>query len=129
MHSFTVSANFPVAPEVIYRAWLNPHTHAEMTGAEAEGTGEVGEMFRAWNGYILATTLELTPRSRIVQAWRTSEFAEGDPDSRVEVTVEPAEGGTRLTIVHSEITSGADNYRQGWEDFYFRPMGEYFGTG
>lgn len=128
MHSFTVSAVFPVAPEVIYLAWLNPHAHGEMTGSEAEGTGDVGEMFTAWGGYIVATTLELTPRSRIVQAWRTSEFAPTDPDSRIEVRFEAAEGGTRVTITHSEITSGADNYRQGWEDYYFAPMRAYFGT-
>ena len=87
----------------------------------------VGGEFSAWDGYIFGKILELTLNERIVQSWRTSEFPEGAPDSRVEVNLDEVFGGTRITITHSNMPADqVDSYRQGWEDFYFKPMKEYF---
>ena len=99
-----------------------------MTGSPAKVEPRVGGTFTAWDGYITGKTLELKPYSRIVQAWRTSEFADKDPDSRIEVLIEPAEGGSKLTLKHTSIPKGqAESYESGWEESYFAPMREYFG--
>lgn len=124
---FKVSAKFPVPPERIYRAWLSSKDHSAMTGAVAKITPRIGEVFSAWDGYITGRTLDLEPNTRIVQAWRTSEFGEDDPDSKIEVLLEPDGAGTIVTLIHSDIPEGeADNYRAGWEEWYFSPMREYF---
>ncbi|MBI3740016.1 MAG: SRPBCC domain-containing protein, partial [Chloroflexi bacterium] len=71
---------------------------------------------------------ELKPYTRFVQAWRTTEFPEDSPDSRVEVLLEAVKGGTKLTLKHTNIPEGqADSYKKGWEEFYFEPMKKYFG--
>lgn len=127
MNSFRVCAVIPASAEQIYQAWLDAKSHAAMTGAEAGGSGEVGGEFSAWDGYITAKTLELVPNQRIVQSWRTSEFPAGDPDSRLVVEFETVEGGTQVTVDHSHIATGGDNYLQGWQDYYFTPMKAYFG--
>jgi activator of HSP90 ATPase len=45
----------------------------------------------------------------------------------VEILLERMKDGTRLTLRHSNIPEGqAESYKQGWEDFYFKPMKEYF---
>ncbi len=125
--SCTVSALIPASPETVYKAWLNGREHAAMTGSAATGTARVGGTFTAWEGYISGRTLELEPCSRIVQAWRTTEFAEDDPDSRLEIILTAARGGTRVTLKHSELPRGSSaGYRKGWIDFYFKPMKEYF---
>jgi activator of HSP90 ATPase len=37
-------------------------------------------------------------------------------------------GKTKLTLVHTNIPTGQeDSYKKGWEDFYFKPMREFFG--
>jgi activator of HSP90 ATPase len=98
-----------------------------MTGSPAKIDPRVGGKFSAWDGYITGTTLELKPHSRIVQAWRTSEFADGDPDSRVEVTLKAVHAGTKVTLTHSIIPEGqAESYESGWEEWYFAPMRDYF---
>jgi uncharacterized protein YndB with AHSA1/START domain len=125
---FTVLAEFPATPEKVFRAWLSTEGHTAMTGSPAKVEPRVGGLFTAWDGYIEGKTLELKPYSRIVQAWRTSEFAEEDPDSRLEITLEASKGGTRLTLSHSNIPEGqAESYETGWEESYFAPMREYFG--
>jgi uncharacterized protein YndB with AHSA1/START domain len=125
--AFTVSTLLPADPEKVFRAWVSTEGHTAMTGSPAKVTPRVGGKFTAWDGYITGKTLELKPYSRIVQAWRTSEFAEEDADSRIEVLIEPAKGGAKLILRHSNIPKGqADSYESGWEESYFVPMREYF---
>ena len=126
---FSLTARFAVKPEVLYKAWLSSKQHSEMTGSAAKVEPRVGGRFSAWDGYITGKTLELHAPNRIVQAWRTGEFAESDPDSRVEIKLESVEGGTKLTLTHSEIPAGqAASYQSGWKEWYFAPMQEYFGS-
>jgi uncharacterized protein YndB with AHSA1/START domain len=144
--SFEVSAVLPASPEEVFRAWLDSEGHSAFTGAGAGVEPGVGGRFTAWDGYIEGRTLELEPppgtpaaaetksrtasagaRLRIVQAWRTSEFPKGSPDSRLEVLLEKARGGTRITLRHSGIPAGQGaEYAQGWKDNYFTPMKRYF---
>ncbi len=97
-----------------------------MTGGEATGTNQVGEIFTAWGGYISGTNLELESNALIVQSWRTTEFGEDDEDSRIEITLTSTEDGCLLTLEHSNIPDDQPNYMLGWENHYFTPMKAYF---
>ena len=122
-----MSAVIPARASEIYSAWMNSEGHTAMTGSPANVDGKVGGKFTAWDGYIFGSTLELEPDQRIVQAWRTSEFPDEAPDSRVEIVLEETAGGTKVTLSHRDMPEDqVDSYRQGWEDFYFKPMKEYF---
>jgi len=128
-NGFTLSEIIPAKASEIYKAWLNSKGHAAMTGSPAKVVGKVGGKFTAWDGYIFGATLELSPNQCIVQAWRTSEFPDDAPDSRVEILLEEVDAGTKVTLTHSDMPEDQiESYRQGWEDFYFKPMREYFGV-
>lgn len=127
MESFALTTTLPASPKEIYNAWLSSEGHSQMTGSQAEVQGGSGGVFTAWDGYIWGKTLELEANHRIVQAWRTSEFPEDSPDSRVEITLEEDPNGTKISLTHTDIPEGqGDGYKQGWEDFYFTPMRAYF---
>ncbi len=126
--SFEVSAMIPAAPGRVYRAWLNSEEHAAMTGGAAHISAEVGGSFDAWDGYIRGVNLELETGRRILQSWRTSEFAGEEPDSMLEVLLEPVESGTRLTLRHTNLPDHGMQYQQGWVESYFEPMQEYFAS-
>lgn len=129
MDSIRMSAVIPADAKAIYEAWMSGKGHGAMTGSAATVTAKVGGKFTAWDGYISGTTLELKPGARIVQAWRTTEFGPDDPDSRLEVLLEKAARGTKVTLVHTNIPPGQGaEYRKGWLDFYFTPMKEYFAS-
>lgn len=120
-----VSRVIPARPERIFNAWLDADEHALMTGQAAtiEGDGA----FTAYDGYISGRTLDTSPNSRIVQSWRSTEFPDGAPDSRLEVLLEPEGEGTKVTFKHSDLPDGqGDSYRQGWAEHYFDPMTNYF---
>lgn len=127
MESFTIKAMIPASPEQIYSAWLSSEGHSMMTGSKADVQEGIGGAFTAWDGYIWGKTLETENNRRIVQAWRTSEFPEGSPDSRVEILLEETGADTKITLIHTGIPDGqSEGYQEGWEDFYFSPMRAYF---
>lgn len=127
LESFKVSAVMPVNAKMLYEAWLDSKEHSEFTGGEAVIDPKAGGSFSAWDDYISGKTLELEPYRRIVQSWRTSDFPDGSKDSNLEVLFEEVEKGTKITLVHTDIPEGqGEDYKKGWNDFYFEPMKEYF---
>ena len=126
--SLELSTMLTAIPQRVYESWLNSADHSVFTGGIAQIDPRVGGAFTAWDGYIQGKTLELEPYTRILQSWRTSDFPEDAPDSLLEVLLEPHENETRLTLRHTNIPDGQGaEYQQGWEDYYFKPMQEYFG--
>jgi activator of HSP90 ATPase len=126
--SFEISAFFPhQSAEKIYTSWLDSQEHTAMTGSPAEVDPAVGGKFTAWDRYIQGETTAAEPFRRILQAWRTTEFPEDSPASRLEILIEELDGGAQVTLHHSDIPEGqGEDYRQGWEEYYFKPMGHYF---
>jgi activator of HSP90 ATPase len=126
--TITQRAVVPAAPAAVYDAFVNARTHAAFTGARATGSGRVGGAFTAWDGYISGVNRQLSPGKKIVQDWRTTEWPEGAPDSQVEFTFKAVKGGTEVRMVHSNVPAEqAASYRQGWVDFYWKPLQAYFG--
>ena len=126
--SFEISTFFSTtSTERIYRSWLDSGEHSAFTGSPAQIDPGVGGKFTAWDGYINGKTLKVEPFQRIVQAWRTTEFPEQTPDSQLEILIEEVDGGAKVTLIHTDIPDGqAEDYRQGWEEYYFEPMLRYF---
>lgn len=126
-YDFKLSAIIPASPQEIYDAWLDSLTHSEMTGSAAILSDEIGAEVSAWDGYITGRNLDLVPGERIVQSWRTTEFADEHEDSIITLTLEDVDSGTLVTLVHSNVPEEQTSYEQGgWQEYYFEPMKAYF---
>jgi activator of HSP90 ATPase len=113
--------------KTLYKAWLDSKEHGAFTGGKADIDPKKGGKFTAWDGYISGKTLELEPFKRIVQSWRTTEFPDESEDSKLEILFEEANNATKMTFIHTDIPDGqGEEYKQGWIDYYFEPMKEYF---
>jgi activator of HSP90 ATPase len=123
--SIHLSYVFPTTPQRLYEAWLDGAEHTAFTRSPATVDPTVGGRFTAWDGYIQGTNLE--PYRRIVQAWRTWDFPKESPDSKLEILLEEAEGGAKITLQHTTLPDGQGRgYYEGWVEYYFRRMKEYF---
>jgi hypothetical protein len=127
--SFRLKTKLPARPAAVYRAWLSGAGHSAMTGASATASDKEGGNFTAWDGYITGRNVTLKPEWCIVQAWRTSQFSESDPDSRLELCIHPSGDGSELLLIHTNIPPDqAAGYETGWVDHYFEPMKKYFSS-
>lgn len=124
---FTLKATLNASPSEVYSAWLSNQGHSDMTGGEAEAGDQIGDPHTAWDGYISGKNLALEPNKRIVQSWRTTQFKSDEADSQIEILLEETNGGTELTLNHTQVPEDGEHYIKGWEDHYFGPMREYFG--
>lgn len=125
---FEISDIISATPVQIYNAWLDSVGHTDITGGAATASTELGGAFDAWDGYIHGSNLALDPGKRIVQSWRTTQFEASEEDSQIEVVLEEVDGGTKLTLRHTNLPPHGTRYEQGWKDHYFNPMKEYFSS-
>jgi len=125
--SFEQSQRIPATPADVFDALVDAEKHSAFTGAEATGEAVEGAPFTAWDGYIEGRFLKLVRGLLIVQEWSTTEWPDGQEPSLVEIRLEPCDGGTHLTMVHSRVpASQAGSYEKGWVDYYWTPLKEYF---
>jgi len=114
-------------PIEVYEAFVDAKKHSAFTGSKAMGEGKVGSKFTAWDGYIFGKFLELEEGKRIVQEWVTSDWPEGYPPSYLELTLRETKGGTEVSMVHSDVPAEqAEDLREGWNDYYWKPLRDYF---
>jgi activator of HSP90 ATPase len=63
---------------------------------------------------------------KIVQEWTMSQW-QGVSALDLQLDLKEVEGGTELTMIHSKVPDGqADDYAEGWKEYYWNPMVEYF---
>ena len=125
--TITQTVQIGASPEEVYDALMDSKKHAKVTGSPASVSRKVGGKFTAWDGYIFGRNLELVPGKKIVQEWATTEWPEGYPPSRLEITLTKRAGGTELKMVHSRVPAQQkEEYAGGWRSFYWEPLGTYF---
>lgn len=114
-------------PKEVYDALLDPKKHSDFTGSKATGKAVVGTKFTAWDGYISGIILKLENGKRIVQEWRTTDWPNDYPPSKLEFVLRKINDKTELTMVHSNIPiEQEEELKQGWIDFYWNPLKSYF---
>lgn len=127
--TITQTVTVPAPPAKVYEAFVKARLHAAFTGSPATGPARVGARFTACDGYVRGVHRKLVKNKRVVQDWSTTEWPDGAPASRLELTFTPVKGGTALRMVHSNVPADqAASYRQGWIDYYWTPLKTYFGA-
>ena len=121
------TALIDASPAEVFDAYVDPDKHAAFTGSPATGSPKVGGRFTAWDGYISGKFIELDRGRKIVHEWKTTEWPVRYPPSLVELTLRPKGKRTELRMVHTKAPAEqAEEYAQGWIDFYWEPIKKYF---
>ena len=115
------------SPKQVYDAYVDPKKHSEFTDSKATGKPSVGGKYSSWDGYIFGKYLALDDGKRVVQEWTTTDWEEGYPASKLELTFNAVPEGTEIVMVHSNVPKvQATEVEQGWIEFYWDPLKEYF---
>ncbi len=116
-------------PKQVYDAYTDPKKHSEFTDSRATGKPVVGGKYSTWDGYIFGKYLVVEDGKRVVQEWTTTDWEDGYSASKVELTFRAIGEDTEITMVHSNVPKvQASEIEQGWTEFYWNPLKEYFHT-
>jgi uncharacterized protein (TIGR03086 family) len=123
--TYTKSTVLPVSPEDAFALLTEPERLRRWQTVSARVDLRAGGEYR-WTivpGHVAAGTFrEVEPGKRLVFGWGW----EGNPDllpdtSTVTVTVEPTDGGTRVTLEHDGLTEDqAASHAEGWNHYFER---------
>lgn len=132
-----VSRRVAAAPERVFPYFTDPARHVEWMGNEATLQPEPGGAYRLRMGDgfgVDGEYLELEPPRRLLVAWGwaagSGQHAKAGPQpddaipagsTRVAVTVEPDEGGSRVTLRHLDLPEHMlDGHRTAWNVYLDR---------
>ena len=120
------SVVLPDSAENLFEMYMNPSTHQAITGAPVDIGDKKGSEFKAFDGALTGTILEVIKPRLIIKSWRSVNFMAEDPDSTLilSFTSEGYEG--RIDLVHLDVPDqDYDGVNQGWEKYYWTPWRAY----
>ena len=121
-----LAAILPAPPGRLFDMYLDPASHAAFTGAPVSIGTRSGAKFRAFNGALQGTILQVVPKRLIVQSWRSEHFAAADLDSTLVLTFWPEGRGGRIELTHANVADrDFAGVSQGWEKYYWTPWRDY----
>ena len=110
----------------LYAMYLNPRTHAAITGHKVQIGARPGARFRAFDGALTGRILQTVPGRLIVQAWRSRPFHKADIDSTLVLRFTPRGKNGRIDLMHVNVPD--HDYRgvnNGWKQYYWKPWRKY----
>ena len=123
------SVVLPASAEKLFEMYLSPSAHQTITGAPVAIGDKKGSEFKAFDGALTGTILEVIKPKLIIKSWRSVNFMAEDPDSTLILffTSEGEEG--RIDLVHLDVPDqDYDGVDQGWGKYYWTPWRKYLAS-
>jgi activator of HSP90 ATPase len=120
------SAVLPASAEKLFEMYLNASTHSAITGASVDIGDKRGSNFKAFDGALTGTILEVIKPRLIIQSWRSVNFMAADPDSTLILSFTSEEDGGLIDLIHLDVPDqDYEGVNQGWEKYYWTPWRTY----
>jgi len=119
----------PASAETLFDMYLDPAAHQAITGAPVDIGDERGSEFKAFDGALTGTILEVLKPRLIIQSWRSKVFKAEDSDSTLILSFTPESDEGRIDLIHLDVPDhDYDGVTQGWGKYYWAPWRAYLGN-
>ena len=123
------SVVLPASAEKLFEMYINPSTHQAITGSSVDIGDKRGSEFKAFDGALTGTILEVIKPRLIIKSWRSVNFMAEDPDSTLILSFTSEEYQGRIDLVHLDVPDqDYDGVNQGWEKYYWTPWRTYLAS-
>ena len=114
----------PAEPEDVFAALTNAFTIELWTGYPAVMDDKPGTEFSLWEGNISGNNIEVIENKKLVQEWY---FGEQNEKSIVTIKLFEDKKGTQVELNHTNIPDeDYENITEGWVEYYFGAIKEFF---
>jgi len=116
----------PARAEDLFDMYMDASVHAAITGAAVTIDATSGGEFRAYDGVLSGTFLQLDRPDLIVQSWRSIKFNDSDPDSTLILSFVTDGDEGKIVLVHLDVPDhDYEGVSEGWEKLYWDPWRKY----
>lgn len=120
------TVTFKASSEKLYNALMSSKEFSEVTGAPAKIATDEGGTFSCFGGQITGRHIELSPNTRIVQAWRAGPWDESIY-SIVKLDISESGDSTTVNLEHTGFPDGGEEHLEGgWHKMYWEPLKAHF---
>ena len=123
------SVVLPAPVVTLFDMYLDPAAHGAFTGFPVTIGADAGAEFRAFDGQLSGMMLVVVRPQLIVQSWRSTKFADSDPDSTLILMFSPVGSEAfhgRIDLVHLDVPAhDYDGVTEGWQKYYWTPWRTY----
>lgn len=125
-----LAVSLPAPADRLFDMYLDPAEHSAITGAPVTISDRPGAAFRAFDGALSGTILQVVPRRLIVQAWRSPHWGPGDVDSTLVLAFSSDGDSGTIELTHVNVVdSDFAGVSEGWERYYWTPWRAYLARG
>jgi uncharacterized protein YndB with AHSA1/START domain len=128
--NFTIKDTYIVysTPEKVFEALVDPGIIGSWGGGLAVVEGKAGGKFEYFDGWVSGEVLVFKPGKELSFTWKPSEWSKSTPASVVSCKFKEHKAGTEIVLTHSHLPTQeeADKHKEGWIDFVFDPLNDYF---
>lgn len=123
------SVVLPAPAETLFELYLDPAAHQAITGTPVDIGDERGCKFKAFDGALTGTILEVVKPRLIIQSWRSNVFRAEDPDSTLILSFTSETDQGRIDLIHLDVPDyDYEGVTQGWEKYYWAPWRAYLAS-
>lgn len=116
------------APELVFEALTDPGLIGVWGGGMSVVEPVDGGRFEWFDGSIIGNIISIEQGRQLSFTWKPEEWGKKHTPSKVQILLNPHPAGTSVELLHSDLPAGedAEKHRNGWIDFVFDPMNDYF---
>ncbi len=130
MAAYTFKTTFVIyaSPDDVFEALTDPGIIAAWGGGLSVIVPKVGGHFELFDGWVKGEVTHFVHGKELGYTWKPSEWDKRARPSEVHMRLMPHAAGTEIVLAHSNFPSQeeADKHANGWIDYVFDPMNDYF---
>jgi uncharacterized protein YndB with AHSA1/START domain len=133
MAEFTFKTTYVVyaAPDAVFEALTDPGIIGAWGGGLSVIEETVGGHFEMFDGWVKGEITVFEEGKELGYTWKPEEWDKRTKASEVHMKFMPHPAGTDIVLTHTKFPSQeeADKHGNGWIDYVFDPLNDYFTMG
>lgn len=125
--SINITVTMPANPSDVFAALTNAKLMSAWSEQKGKVEPKVGGKFEMFDGWVKGKVLAYKPGKALAYTWLPGDWEEA-VESKVQYKFAATKTGTKVTLTHTGFPNEKErkNHREGWFQFVFDPLKEYF---